>query len=154
MKLKGIHLFLILLLALVLASSLGRLVEGMASEKPVMETNKPLTTPTSTPVSASSVGEPQGNIAGSSYYSPVNGETDSTSVKVVTLDNGQTIYATPQNTIHGVPKNKIPPGQEDLYILKSQVVPPVCPVQNLHLNVKKYQTIEVLDKTNIYLFQY
>ena len=125
MKLKGIHLFLILLLALVLASSLGRIVEGMASEKPVMETNKPL--PSTTPTSASSSNEPQGNIAGSSYYSPVNGGTDSTSVKVVTLDNGQTIYATPQNTIHGVPQNKIPPGQEDLYILKSQVVPPVCP---------------------------
>lgn len=32
------------------------------------------------------------------------------------------------NTLpHGVPKNQIPPGQEDLYILKSQVVPPVCP---------------------------
>jgi hypothetical protein len=27
----------------------------------------------------------------------------------------------------GIPKSKIPPGQEDLYILKSQVVPPVCP---------------------------
>jgi hypothetical protein len=27
----------------------------------------------------------------------------------------------------GVPKSQIPPGQEDLYILKSQVVPPVCP---------------------------
>jgi len=28
----------------------------------------------------------------------------------------------------GVPGSQIPPGQEDLYILKSQVVPPVCPV--------------------------
>ena len=28
----------------------------------------------------------------------------------------------------GIPGNQIPPGQEDLYILKSQVVPPVCPV--------------------------
>jgi len=27
----------------------------------------------------------------------------------------------------GVPRNQIPNGQEDLYILKSQVVPPVCP---------------------------
>ena len=27
----------------------------------------------------------------------------------------------------GIPSNQIPPGQEDLYILKSQVVPPVCP---------------------------
>jgi hypothetical protein len=28
----------------------------------------------------------------------------------------------------GIPKTQIPPGQEDLYILKTQVVPPVCPV--------------------------
>lgn len=28
---------------------------------------------------------------------------------------------------HGIPRSQIPPGQEDLYILKSQVVPPVCP---------------------------
>lgn len=27
----------------------------------------------------------------------------------------------------GIPGNQIPPGQQDLYILKSQVVPPVCP---------------------------
>jgi hypothetical protein len=28
----------------------------------------------------------------------------------------------------GIPRNMIAPGEEDLYILKSQVVPPVCPV--------------------------
>ena len=28
----------------------------------------------------------------------------------------------------GIPRNMIPAGEEDLYILKSQVVPPVCPV--------------------------
>jgi hypothetical protein len=27
----------------------------------------------------------------------------------------------------GIPANKIPPGEEDLYILKSEIVPPVCP---------------------------
>lgn len=27
----------------------------------------------------------------------------------------------------GIPKSQIPEGDEDLYILKSQVVPPVCP---------------------------
>jgi hypothetical protein len=27
----------------------------------------------------------------------------------------------------GIPRSQIPPGQEDLYILKSEVVPPVCP---------------------------
>ena len=28
----------------------------------------------------------------------------------------------------GIPASQIPPGSEDLYILKSEVVPPVCPV--------------------------
>ena len=28
----------------------------------------------------------------------------------------------------GIPRNMIPPGKEDLYILKSEIVPPVCPV--------------------------
>jgi hypothetical protein len=28
---------------------------------------------------------------------------------------------------NGIPKSQIPSGQEDLYILKSQIVPPICP---------------------------
>jgi len=28
----------------------------------------------------------------------------------------------------GIPSSQIPPGQEDMYILKSEIVPPVCPV--------------------------
>ena len=28
---------------------------------------------------------------------------------------------------NGIPKSQIPDGDEDLYILKSQIVPPVCP---------------------------
>jgi hypothetical protein len=31
------------------------------------------------------------------------------------------------NTQEGIPKSRIPPGQENLYILKSEIVPPVCP---------------------------
>lgn len=33
----------------------------------------------------------------------------------------------PSNLSKGISKNMIPAGQEDLYILKSEVVPPVCP---------------------------
>lgn len=29
--------------------------------------------------------------------------------------------------VQGIKKSDIPPGDEDLYILKSQIVPPVCP---------------------------
>ena len=40
---------------------------------------------------------------------------------------GNGIVASDSGLPRGVPKNLIPPGEEDLYILKSQVVPPVCP---------------------------
>lgn len=69
----------------------------------------------------------QSSINGS-QYSDLNGYNDSSEFsKTVTTSDGRVIYATPQNTINGIPGRSIPPGQEDLYILKSQVVPPVCP---------------------------
>ena len=33
----------------------------------------------------------------------------------------------PASKMKAIPKNQIPEGDEDLYILKSEVVPPVCP---------------------------
>ena len=53
-----------------------------------------------------------------------NGLTPST---MFTTSDGRQGIATTQNTINGIPSSQIPQGQEDLYILKSQVVPPVCP---------------------------
>ena len=46
--------------------------------------------------------------------------------------NQATVYTGPQgnkavSTNGGISRNQIPRGQEDLYILKSEVVPPVCP---------------------------
>ncbi len=38
-----------------------------------------------------------------------------------------TTTSTNANEQQGVPKSRIPPGQENLYILKSEIVPPVCP---------------------------
>ena len=65
------------------------------------------------------------------YYGPNGGQAGA-----VTGPNGNTAYyAEGPNgnvaygtTANGIPRNMIPPGDEDLYILKSQVVPPVCPV--------------------------
>ena len=67
-------------------------------------------------VSVASITGPQGN---SAYYA--QGPA------------GNAVVGTTTNTDYsstlppGIPKSQIPPGQEDLYILKSQVVPPVCP---------------------------
>jgi hypothetical protein len=67
--------------------------------------------------SVGAVTGPNGNTA---YYAQgPNGNT-----VAGTTSNNQTYYNTlPQ----GIPASQIPSGQEDLYILKSQVVPPVCP---------------------------
>jgi len=59
------------------------------------------------------------------YYGPngsqVTGPAGST---YATYDSSAYYNSLPQ----GIPRNMIPNGQEDLYILKSQVVPPVCPI--------------------------
>ncbi len=60
--------------------------------------------------------------------------------KTTTTNNSTTITGPAGNTFStydssaytnslpsGIPRYQIPPGEEDLYILKSQVVPPVCP---------------------------
>lgn len=65
--------------------------------------------------SAGSVTGPAGNTA---YYA--QGPAGNT---VVGTTNDDYYNSLPP----GIPRSQIPPGQEDLYILKSQVVPPVCP---------------------------
>ena len=40
---------------------------------------------------------------------------------------GKMSNSRPSSSSSDVSKSQIPPGDEDLYILKSQVVPPVCP---------------------------
>jgi hypothetical protein len=56
---------------------------------------------------------------------PSSTATDSTSSSSSNSANSSGKYdsSLPQ----GIPKNMIPRGQEDLYILKSEIVPPVCP---------------------------
>ena len=58
---------------------------------------------------------------------PLNEAYNNNMSNLVFGPNGEQILATPQNTVEGIPRKKIPPGQEDLYILKSEIVPPVCP---------------------------
>jgi hypothetical protein len=68
--------------------------------------------------SATSVTGPYGNTA--FYAEGPNGN----SISGVNTNSNTDYY----NTLPpGIPRNQIPPGKEDLYILKSEVVPPVCP---------------------------
>jgi hypothetical protein len=75
-----------------------------------------------------------------SYYGPNGGQAGSVtgpygnSMGYATGPMGNTIsgsnssgYDYSGSLPPGVPRQMIPPGQEDLYILKSEVVPPVCP---------------------------
>jgi hypothetical protein len=69
-------------------------------------------------VYGASVTGPNGNTYG--YASGPNGNT-------VTYSNNNN-YDYSNSLPPGIPKTMIPAGQEDLYILKSEVIPPVCPV--------------------------
>jgi len=84
---------------------------------------------TGTPIQQSSYSLAYGGTAGS-----VTGPNDNT-VYYAQGPNGNTVAGTTNNGYPnyynslppGIPASQIPPGQEDLYILKTEVVPPVCP---------------------------
>ena len=73
-----------------------------------------------------------GTTNGTPYYDDYynNNNVNTASVTTATGPGGTTVgVATGPNgnTAAGISASQIPPGTEDLYILKSQVVPPVCP---------------------------
>ena len=109
MKFQKIHLFIILLLSLIFCGCLGTFMrEGMASQRSYTSSEGNTITKTTGPAGSTSYTGPGGNI-------------------VATGPAGQAVVATTDNTVNGIYYSDIPPGQEDLYILKSEVVPPVCP---------------------------
>lgn len=68
---------------------------------------------------AGSVTGPAGNTA---YYA--QGTNGNTAAAVTTTTNNSDYYS---SLPAGISKSEIPSGQEDAYILKSEIVPPVCP---------------------------
>ena len=60
----------------------------------------------------------------SQYYTPYRTESEPTMYPSTNTNTTDYSSSLPP----GIPRRMIPPGQEDLYILKSEVVPPVCPV--------------------------
>ncbi len=70
--------------------------------------------------SAGTATGPQGN---SAYYA--QGPQGNTVAGTTSSGSSSNYY---NSLPPGIPRSQIPSGQEDLYILKSQVVPPVCPV--------------------------
>ena len=176
MKLKPLHLFLILLAVLLLTCCLGNnsVFEGMSNNQRSATTYTGPRGNSATVVdstdqsyndsdynnnqySSTTYTGPQGNSATvysgpqGNYAVQENNNVDYSSGSATTYSgsqggsatvytgpqgnqavsatgpNGQTIVATPDNTVNGIPRSQIPQGDEDLYILKSEVVPPVCP---------------------------
>lgn len=125
-NLRPLHIFLILLGILLLVSLLlgGQIIEGLTgnvkydpttfdntgSKPPTPDFTKPLQTGDPNEVG---FGVPPGDLnAISDVMNPSDGSGS----------NGGDAYKG-----MGIPKSQIPKGDEDLYILKSQIVPPVCP---------------------------
>lgn len=67
------------------------------------------------------------DVNASTYYGPYSGQattvTGPAGNTYASYDSSSYYNSLPQ----GIPRNQISPGEEDLYILKSQAIPPVCP---------------------------
>ena len=134
MQFKKLQLFIILLLSLIFCGCLGGFFqEGFSSQRSYTGPEGNTATATTGPEGNTAVTGPQGNTAvmdnGSDDYS-VNSYTGAggNTATVASGPAGSAVVATNNNTNNGIHYSDIPPGQQDLYILKSQVVPPVCPV--------------------------
>jgi len=104
-------LFLILLFSLFACSYLG----GKCTQEGLENPTPALPPPVSTSVSAPNP-----------PLSSTSSSSSSSSKPVVKQEETYNHFTASQQPA-GVPASQIPKGDEDLYILKSQVVPPVCP---------------------------
>jgi len=116
MNLTKVHLFVILLLALVLCSFLGGSCGDDAGLEGFNNNNN------SSNSSSYGYGKPA---------SPEDGDNDDQ--KFAPFSSGASgasgsTSASASASGSGIPASQIIPGQDDMYILKSSIVPPVCPV--------------------------
>lgn len=165
MKLTKIHIFLILLVALVLCSTLGICYgqEGFSNKSDDMRNYKNYSdynkakwqsdkdnkdskynkdnkynTDNDGDLNSGNPNDRTNMNTSKTKYSKYNTDDNSNVDKLSVFDsvakgkmNGS-MYNVKETTMtrddsKGIPRNRIPQGQEDLYILKSQIVPPICP---------------------------
>ena len=141
MKLTKLHLFIILLLVL-LFSSLGiKLLEGMNVIN-VVEGNSTISNSSQSLANNSQrkTGEALTSAGSGSAYNPFgtsqSAMTDKDfkkarkigpNVRVEFKKLGSEKKQMGYGSADGITRNQIPPGEEHLYVLKSEIVPPVCP---------------------------
>ena len=127
MKLKKLHIFLLFLAVLVFGSLSSGFIEGLenqddSDDSNTVKSHKGKSKMVQNELSSdheSALSETGGNV--SSYETLLANELS---------NNPETPgYTTSVSSDgpEGVPSTSIPPGDEDLYILKSEIVPPVCP---------------------------
>lgn len=126
MKLYAIHLFLILLFVLVLGCSFSNgipFLEGFNSATVTgPEGNSATISNGSANNKAAAV--PAANTGLSQEALDDSASTTKNQAAVVTGPRGNKAVVASTNTVK---RSEIPPGDEDLYVLKSTIVPPVCP---------------------------
>lgn len=142
MKVSPLQLFLVLLLGLLLCSMLtcGNLVEGLATDKREGSDVKKNFDPTAPARARDRVLFNDHTTIGSNPLALDEGERGSNPLLLDEgdsqpprpLDDGDSppqAIIRPRHHEHplGIPRSQIPAGDEDLYILKSEIVPPVCP---------------------------
>jgi len=143
MKLTKLYLFLILLTVLILSSLGIKVLEGMNIIEGLTESDVALTGDTDNDgndVSAGSNYNPFSNSESNELSDmmqeddedgEITGNYDDTTfhpdVRVAFQNSNPSKTKLSFGAKDGVQKGQIPPGQEHLYILKSQIVPPVCP---------------------------
>jgi hypothetical protein len=132
MKLKSVHLLVILILALLICSIFScKMIEGLTNQRlSNMQPQLP-----GGAVNPNPPNDPAGvdtykfgvsgleNTIGQNYFDVNPGTLPGASADTLSGSNAGAEYYPNQ----GIPKSQIPNGQEDMYILKSSVVPPVCP---------------------------
>jgi len=133
MKLKAIHLFLIILVALFCACCLGTVIEGYTQNTVENSDGDSATVYTGKHGNKAVVTNESDNSDNSdtnTVYGPGGGSATTTEgpygaqvAKVTGPAGNSAVVANP----NGVARAQIPPGDEDLYVLKSKIVPPVCP---------------------------
>ena len=116
MKLHKTHIFLILLLSLMFCCIGFRTLEGLTGSDDTKKASAPLANRVDPNLSKGSGADPFNN-------APSNPIPNTQQASYSDLVQS----AVPASKMKAIPKDQIQSGDEDLYILKSQVVPPVCP---------------------------
>lgn len=146
MKLNKTHLFIILITSLFLSVSLGRYIkEGFSIINDIEETSNKIGDDISnlikdTTDNTDNTEKNDNSTDNTDNNTQLYNRTQEKFDNYYTGKAGDTVVISPSkmatpppppsfpnNDISGIRMSQIPQGQEDLYILKSQVIPPVCP---------------------------